>query len=329
MRTGSQLRRLFSIILTQFSPLNPDALWNQFSMNICDDLSRKISVSYGIDVPTDAQVCDYGLYLINQLLQESGKSLVDFPPMPLPSANWRTIVGNPLIWEHRQLQIEVDQLNVQQNIDLLNEGQLSAYNAIISSVYENKGTTFFLSGGAGTGKTFVYNTVATKCRSLGDIVITVASYGIASGLLHGGCTAHSTFCIPLNILDNSVCGFTKQSSHSELFRKAKLIIWDETPMQHRHCIEAVNRTLQDIRDNAQPFGGVTVVLGGDFRQILPVIPRGLREHIVGASLRRSVLWKYIHVLTLQVNMRLQDDHSKLFDFPGFLNEVIVFVSLLL
>lgn len=54
MRTYSQLRRLFSIILTQCSPLNPEALWNQFSMHVCDDLSHKISTCYGIDVPTNA-----------------------------------------------------------------------------------------------------------------------------------------------------------------------------------------------------------------------------------------------------------------------------------
>ena len=44
------------------------------------------------------------------------------------------------------------------NVDRLNSAQRSAYNTIISSVHENKGTTFFLNGGAGTGKTFLYNT---------------------------------------------------------------------------------------------------------------------------------------------------------------------------
>ena len=56
-------------------------------------------------------------------------------------------------------------------------------------------------------------------------------------------------------------------------------------MQHRHCVETINRTLQEIHDNSQPFGGVTVVLGGDFKKILHVIPTNLREQIVAASLR--------------------------------------------
>ncbi|GMP26453.1 hypothetical protein CsSME_00002878 [Camellia sinensis var. sinensis] len=99
-----QLRRLFSIILTQCSPLNPCSLWNQFSTHICDDLTHKICTLFVISKPTEAQIEDYGLHLLNQMLHESGKSLIDFPPMPQPTANWSAVVGNRLIVEHQQLQ---------------------------------------------------------------------------------------------------------------------------------------------------------------------------------------------------------------------------------
>ena len=93
-------------------------------------------------------------------------------------------------------------------------------------------------------------------------------------------------------------------------------------MQHRYCVEAVDRTLQDICENGKPFGGITVVLGGNFRQILPVIPRGVREQIVAASLRRSNLWQNICVLTLEVNMRLNSTNHENANFATFLMEVI-------
>ncbi|XP_028094153.1 uncharacterized protein LOC114294224 [Camellia sinensis] len=174
---------------------------------------------------------------------------------------------------------EAQHADPQITIDCLNNGQRNTYNTITSSVFQNKGTVFFLNGGAGTGKTFLYNTIALKCRSLGHIVVTAASSGIASLLLVGGRTTHSTFSILLDVLENSLCGFSKQSLQAELFRKTRLIIWDEVLMQHRHYVEAVDRTLMDICDSEKPFGGVTVVLGGDFRQILPVIPKGVREQI--------------------------------------------------
>ena len=91
-------------------------------------------------------------------------------------------------------------------------------------------------------------------------------------------------------------------------------------MQHKHCVEAVDRTLQDICDDKRSFGGITVVLGGDFRQILPVIPKGVREQIVGASLRRSSLWRNIHVLHLGLNMRLSDNNL---EFADFLMKVVI------
>ena len=58
-----------------------------------------------------------------------------------------------------------------------------------------------------------------------------------------------------------------------------------------------------------PFGGKVVVLGGDFRQILPVIPRGPRHDVVDASINSSHLWKHCRVLKLTKNMRLQTGSS--------------------
>ncbi|CAN1242015.1 ATP-dependent DNA helicase PIF1 [Linum perenne] len=65
------------------------------------------------------------------------------------------------------------------------------------------------------------------------------------------------------------------------------------PMVHRLSFEAVDRTLCDIMNtptegpNYKPFGGKTVILGGDFRQTLPIVKNGGREDNLGASLTRS------------------------------------------
>jgi ATP-dependent DNA helicase PIF1 len=71
-------------------------------------------------------------------------------------------------------------------------------------------------------------------------------------------------------------------------------------MAHKHVFEAVNRTLQHVMGAIDPalkdmlFGGKVVVMGGDFRQILHVVPRGTRGQIVDDSLKRSaVLWHHV------------------------------------
>jgi hypothetical protein len=59
-------------------------------------------------------------------------------------------------------------------------------------------------------------------------------------------------------------------------RTTTLIIWDEVAITRRQAVETLDRSLQDIMDCNEPFGGNVVVIGGDFRQVLPVVPRGNR-----------------------------------------------------
>jgi len=63
----------------------------------------------------------------------------------------------------------------------------------------------------------------------------------------------------------------------DLLCKASLIIWNEVPMQQRHRPEATNCTLHDLCDNDVAFGGMTLVFGDDFCQILLVIIKGSRN----------------------------------------------------
>jgi len=175
-------------------------------------------------------------------------------------------------------------------------------------VHDEKGGMFFLYGYGGTGKTFMWNTLSSALRSKGKIVLTVASSGIASLLLPGGRTAHSKFKIPVPTLEHFVCNLTKGSELSDLMKLANLIIWDEAPMAHKFCFEALDRTLKDIMKEHNKsdfiFGGKVIVFGGDFRQILPVIPRGSRSDIVHATVNSSYLWEYCQILNLTKNMRL-------------------------
>jgi len=80
-----------------------------------------------------------------------------------------------------------------------------------------------------------------------------------------------------------VCFFHKRSECAELIREIALIIWHEAPMMNRLAFEVVNRYLKDICDDEHTFGGKLIVLGGDFRQILPVVIHGSRKSIVPAT----------------------------------------------
>ena len=182
----------------------------------------------------------------------------------------------------------------------------------MQAVNNNEDEMFFLYGFGGTRKTFIWRTLASSLRAENQIVIIVASSGIASLLLPGGRTAHSRFKIPVPIFEDSTCNIHQGTELAELLNQTSLIIWDEAPMAHKFCFEALDQSLRDIITNKsnsnQIFGGKVIVFGGDFRQILPVIPRGTRSDIVNAAINSSYLWDSCEILTLTKNMRL---HSNL------------------
>ena len=86
-----------------------------------------------------------------------------------------------------------------------------------------------------------------------------------------------------------------------------LIIWNEAPMDHRFAFEAVDKTMKDIVGKTavigslQLFGGKIVLLGGDFRQVLPVIPKGKRPDVVQTIINRSYIWDNCKVFMLKTS----------------------------
>jgi hypothetical protein len=69
-----------------------------------------------------------------------------------------------------------------------------------------------------------------------------------------------------------------------VLRRAKLIVWDEASMVPLPALDCVERLLRDVSGNDMPFGGKVLVLGGDFRQILPVVPRGCEADVVANTI---------------------------------------------
>ncbi|GJV60429.1 ATP-dependent DNA helicase PIF1-like protein, partial [Tanacetum coccineum] len=82
------------------------------------------------------------------------------------------------------------------------------------------------------------------------------------------------------------------------------------PMTNKLCFEALDHSLRDILRKTRhdtyetPFGNMTMVFGGDFQQVLLVIPKGSRQDIVSASLKQSYLWDHCKIMKLTANIRL-------------------------
>jgi hypothetical protein len=185
----------------------------------------------------------------------------------------------------------------------LNLEQLSDYTEIIEHVINRKGRVFFVDGTGGTGQSFLYMCLIATVHLEGVIAVATATSGIATSIMPGGRTTHSVFKISIKISDGSICRFSKQSDTANLFHRAALIIWDEVAMTERQSIEMLDRSLQDIMGCELPFGRKVMVFGGDFKQVLPVVPRGTRAQITDATLLRSYIWKDVRKICLTRNMR--------------------------
>ena len=77
MAVGHQMRNLFVTILKECNPTDLRALWNTFWHNICDNLKCHPVFCDRDEEPSEKEIYDYGLYLIDQLLIQSGKRLAD------------------------------------------------------------------------------------------------------------------------------------------------------------------------------------------------------------------------------------------------------------
>ena len=297
----SQIRLLFVTILVFCEPSCPDQMWDKFKKHMSEDIIRQNKFY------SEPYVFEKALQIIEGLLQHHGKSLKDFPGMPIPTENvtgfqeLSKIMTEELTYKREEQWEKASNCEKQMNAD-----QAKVYYKVIESVLtENtEQTLFFVDGPAGTGKTFLYNAILAKIRSEGKIALAVASSGIADELLEGGRTAHSRFKIPIPILPTSTCNISRQSELAKLITQTSLIIWDEASMLHKYVYECIHRTFCDLLRDDKPFGGKVVLLGGDFRQVLPVIRHASQADIIQSNLQRSFLWPHEQPFHLTINMRV-------------------------
>lgn len=131
----------------------------------------------------------------------------------------------------------------------------------------------------------------------------MACTGIAATLLPNGKTVHKTFGLPVPLFSDSSSSIKPNSKQGSYLKDVDVLIWDEAPMAPRYALEIIDRTLKHIMNNDIPFGGKLMILGGDFRQLLPVQPNATRIETVNLSIKLSTLWRHFHKYSLTQNMR--------------------------
>lgn len=177
------------------------------------------------------------------------------------------------------------------------------------------GVNVFLTGQAGSGKTYILNQYVKYAREKGKSVSVTATTGIAATHLNG-LTIHSWSGLGVKekLYPSDFEALLKKRHLRRNIIEADILIIDEISMLHARQLDLVNQICQAFRQNLKPFGGLQVILTGDFFQLPPVV-KG--EDKAEWALQAEV-WSLLDMRTCYLDEQYRQDDQSL---VAVLNEI--------
>lgn len=169
------------------------------------------------------------------------------------------------------------------------------------------GKNILLTGAAGAGKSYTINEFVRQAKSRRKKVVVTATTGLASSHI-GGQTIHSWSGIGLDDHLHDDYIFTMSETRKKSIRKTDILIIDEVSMMHDYNLDMVDEAMRLIRENDEPFGGIQVILVGDFFQLPPVKKNGAGKFIVFSN-----VWKKMNAKICYLEEQHRQDDSRLED----------------
>lgn len=293
LRMPPQLRQLLASLLMNYIITSAETFWERYRQHMIEDFRRMPLYANA----TEAELFNFALHDLNRRFAQKGLNNRTFG-LPRPQ-------GDPPVMPVRQRQQQQHQ-----NI-VLNQAQQHGFDRIMGAARRKHNQRLFVViGPGGSGKTTLYKRIINTCRAEGLTARVFATTGIAATLMEGGTTVHRGFGLPLDMHEQAHSTFRHREQIQCLeLSAAHVILIDEVTMMVKDGLRIVDEVLRFIMGTVVPFGGKTIVLGGDFRQLLPVIPGGTRTHIVSHCVISSPLWRHFEVISLTENMRaIGDQH---------------------
>ncbi len=168
------------------------------------------------------------------------------------------------------------------------------------------GYSALLTGPAGSGKTYVLNQFIRRARKAGKHVAVTATTGLAATHLSGS-TIHSWSGIGIQdyLLPNAAEALSQ--SRRDTIIKTDVLVIDEISMLHDYRLDLVDEITRRVRDTDAPFGGLQVVLCGDFFQLPPINRSGSRP---GSFVVNSQAWESLNPVVCYLDEQHRQDDQQ-------------------
>lgn len=143
------------------------------------------------------------------------------------------------------------------------------------------GQNVFLTGAPGTGKTYVLNQYLAHLKSYGIDAAITAPTGIAASHI-GGMTLHSFFGIGIKdtLSPYDIENLTEKKYLWERMKDLKVLVIDEVSMLSPDLFNSMDQILKTLKFSPEPFGGVQVILVGDFFQLPPISKKNPEQRFI-------------------------------------------------
>ncbi|MCG3810164.1 AAA family ATPase [Psychrobacter sp. Ps4] len=185
------------------------------------------------------------------------------------------------------------------------------------------GQNVFLTGSAGSGKTYTLNQYIDYLRARRVPVAVTASTGIAATHMNGT-TIHSWSGIGIKdeLSDRDLTTLSRKQFLADRLKDTAVLVIDEISMLHAKQLNLVSQVLKHVRKNDKAFGGIQVVVAGDFFQLPPIGSKGETNREKFAFMSEAWLDAKFHICYLSEQHRqVSEAANGGLDLDDILNQI--------